>query len=75
MSNNVFKVKVNGLKKKVRFVEPTELLIEGDLLVHREYADRAYIASLSKLSNVETTKAIGDKAGEHPNFTYLREVN
>lgn len=74
MSNNVFKIKINGLKKKVRFVEPTEILAEGDLLVHCEYADRKYITTLSKLSNVETTKAIGDKAGEHPNFTYLRGV-
>ena len=52
MSNNIFKIKINGLKKKVRFVEPTEILAEGDLLVHREYADRKYITTLSKLSNV-----------------------
>jgi hypothetical protein len=69
-----FKMKINGLKKKVRFVESTETLIQGDLLVHCEYNDREYLKTLSKLSNLEPTKAVGDRAGEHPTFTYLRPV-
>lgn len=71
-----FKIKINGMKQKVRFVGKQETLVEGDLIIHKENTEEnmRYIKSSSGLSGIKCTAAVGDRPAQHPNFIYLRKV-
>lgn len=72
--NLQFKLKINGIKYKVRFIEPDEILQEGDWSLPYEDTQktRDYIKGLGKLSGVTTTSRGGmPRTSQH--FTYLRK--
>lgn len=73
----MFKIKLNGLRYKVRFVGDNETLTADDIRLNIENTEenRQYVQTLSKISGTYTTAAVGDTPADHPNFLYLRKVN
>lgn len=73
----MFKIKINGMRKKVRFLENNEVICENDLYVNKlpNDATKNYIMSQHKLSDFSITAAAGDTINQHPQRTYLRVLN
>ncbi|QQG34139.1 hypothetical protein ZPAH1_orf00377 [Aeromonas phage ZPAH1] len=89
MIYDVFKMKIGGMKKKVRFLKPDEVIMEGDrqcllwfmtdpdvsqdVYKIREEWMKAHI-NKERVLSFTLSAAFSDKVSEHINRVYLRIV-
>ena len=74
--SNIFKIKINGMKRKVRILEDNEILQEGDYQFTGTKEDGVnLLKENSQLNGLFQTCCVGDKVSDYPKRFYIRVLS
>lgn len=70
--SKIYKMKINGMKRKFRFLEPNDILQKNDIQFFNTSKDDILNQTQLNSTGLRSTLCVGDKVSEHPNRTYIR---